>query len=424
MSLRRERSWFVIACLALIAGPVRAAFSANCAGTSTGLVPLTDLGVGSYQGVQGGLYAAGSNQRPAAHEAAGLAIANSIVPLDTLGHPSANGRVVIVSIGMSNCTQEFSTFIPKANADPSRSPDVRAIDCAQGGQTASIIRNPNAAFWNVVAQRLRAAGSSPLQPQIVWLKEANAQPNGNFQTTAGQLRDDLAEVVRVIHNQLPSVRLCYVTSRIYAGYASSTLNPEPYAYESGFAVKWLIDEQISGVDSLNFDPQQGAVGAPWLSWGPYLWADGLTPRSDGLTWACNEFVDSDGTHPSTIGRNVVADSLLSFFHHDATTIPWYLAGTTGVGAPRAGRAFTVTPNPSFGPFDVAFATASGEPWRLDLLDLSGRRIGTIDRGIGTGAPISRRWDSRLAGERAGIYWVRLTRGAETRALRVSLLEGR
>src|SRR5205814_5733577 len=100
-------------------------------------------------------------------------------------------------------------------------------------------------------------------------------------------------------------------SRIYAGYATgvSALNPEPYAYESGFAVKWLIEGQINGADSVNYDPARGPVQAPWLSWAPYLWADGLTPRNDGLTWVCSSF-QSDGTHPSATGRDIVADSLL------------------------------------------------------------------------------------------------------------------
>ena len=74
------------------------------------------------------------------------------------------------------------------------------------------------------------------------------------------------------------------------------MNPEPYAYESGFAVKWMVANQIAG-DSLNFDPGQGPVEAPWLSWGPYLWADGMEPRSDGLAWPC-EYFQSDGTHPN------------------------------------------------------------------------------------------------------------------------------
>jgi hypothetical protein len=81
----------------------------------------------------------------------------------------------------------------------------------------------------------------------------------------------------------------------------------------------------------------------------------------------------------------------------------------------------VTPNPAPGRFDVAFATAAGEPWQLEVLDLSGRRVAELGRGIGSGAAITRRWDSHGTQVRAGVYWVRLARGAETLVRRVAIL---
>src|SRR2546422_10093538 len=87
-----------IALLVVVASS-RPSGAINCSGTSTGRVPLPDLGQGTYQGFEGGLYAAGINDRPPAHRAAGLQVASQIVPLDTLGHAAAGGRVVLVSIG-------------------------------------------------------------------------------------------------------------------------------------------------------------------------------------------------------------------------------------------------------------------------------------------------------------------------------------
>jgi hypothetical protein len=388
------------------ASPARSAPSANCGNTSTGFTPLIDMGSSLYHGFPGGLYPGGSNLRPSAHEQAGLAIAGSIGPLDTLGNPDpARGRIVLASIGMSNATMEFQAFIPKVNADPARNPKLLAVDCAVGGQAANIIRNPNAAYWDSVAARLRRAGSSPAQAQAIWLKEANASPTGGFPASAETLQSNLGAVLRIVKQKLLNVRLAYISSRIYAGYASTSLNPEPYAYESGFAVKWLIQSQIVG-DSLNFDPTKGTVEAPWLSWGPYLWADGLTPRSDGLVWPCSDF-SSDGTHPSTEGRNLVADSLLSFFKRDETSAPWFTATVTGV-APTAtsrpdGGPLRVFPLPVSRAFTV-LPRASG-PVTLDLFASSGRLVRTF-RLERADAPTS----LEIGDLPSGIYYLR-ERGA-------------
>jgi len=426
-SRHRIPEWFVwVAFLGSFAGTLAAApaHAANCAGDSTGMIPITDLGAGLYHGFPGGLYAGGSNLRPAGHEAAGIAIANAIGPLDTLGQHDANGRVVLISIGMSNATQEFSEFVTRANADPFKDARVQVIDCAVGGQSADRINTPAAAYWDSVRARLRVRGSSAAQVQAVWIKEANAGPTGGFPASTVTLQNNLGAIVRIIHDKFPNVKLAYLTSRIYAGYATTALNPEPYAYESGFAVKWLIDSQIAGEDSLNWDPDTGPVEAPWLSWGPYLWADGLEPRGDGLTWACSEFA-ADGTHPGPPARMKVADSLLAFFRSDATTAPWYMdPGSVSVGEPRdGGIALRVAPNPAQGEVTITFVAPAGKPWRAELLDLAGRRVADLGHGIGAGVTHTLRRSSLPAdgARRAGLYWVRVTSGGQPASQRVVII---
>ncbi|MBI1798647.1 MAG: hypothetical protein HYR73_03050 [Candidatus Eisenbacteria bacterium] len=402
----------------------RPAISSNCAGTSTGMIPLTDLGTGLYHGVQGGLYPGGSNHRPFSHDSAGIQLAQSFAPLDTLGNSApTNGRIVLISIGMSNCTMEFSHFVPIAMADAQRNPRVKVIDCALGGQSADRILSLSAAYWDTVRTRLRGQGSSPMQPQAVWIKEADASPSGGFPAATDSLLRNLGTLVRNIKTVLPNVKLAYLTSRIYAGYASSTLNPEPYAYESGFAVKELVAAQIAGVDSLNFDPGQRAVHAPWLSWGPYLWADGLTSRSDGLTWACSEFVSSDGTHPANSARDKIADSLLVFFKADASTRPWFVAATLAAPSATATLDFTASPNPTQGAVDISFMPRAGERWWLDAVDVSGRRLARIAAGVASGAREHARW-SPPGAARPGVYWLVLGTGSGVRAQRLVVLDPR
>ena len=410
---------------ALTATPARA--GGNCSVTSVGLTPLNQLGTGTYKGFQGGLYPGGSNLRPPAHNAAGIAIASAIAPLDTFGVPDPAGAVVLISIGMSNTTMEFSHFVSKAMSYPARSPQLLVIDCAQGGQSADRIVNPAAPYWDFVNTRLRLAGSSPAQVQAVWLKEAIARPTGPFPVSMDTLMWDLGTIARLIEQKLPQVRLCYLSSRIYAGYATgvSQLNPEPYAYESGFAVKGIIMAQMGGADSLSY-----ALGrAPWLAWGPYLWADGLTPRADGLTWPCWDF-NNDGTHPADFGRELVADSLLRFFTTDETTVPWFLGqSTAGVPEPGSANGFelAIAPNPAREGVEIAFTAPAEATWRVEIIDAGGRRVAEVARGTGHGGPESRRWsgcDAGGAAVRPGMYWVRLTVGARQVARRFAVLDRR
>src|SRR5438552_19185953 len=92
----------VAAAIALHASTPKCAIASDCTRDSTGLVPLMDLGPGSYLGAQGGLYPLGWEQRPPAHTAAGTSLANAHTPPDTLGSPHPNGRTVPISMAESN----------------------------------------------------------------------------------------------------------------------------------------------------------------------------------------------------------------------------------------------------------------------------------------------------------------------------------
>lgn len=304
-----------------VLGP--SSFAQNCSNTSIGSTPINDLGAGTYMGFPGGLYPGGANSRPAMHETAGLAQAALVVPRDGNGNPDpVNGEIGVVSIGMSNTSQEFTAFIDLGNADPEKSPAVVLVNGAQGGQDIEKIVDPQAQFWTNVDSALSQRGLTVNQAQVFWFKEAKAGANGSFPQHAETLRDQFITVMGIIKDRYPHAYLVFASSRIYAGYATGPLNPEPYAYESGFAVKWMIEEQINGNPDMNFDPNNGPVEVPWVSWGPYTWADGLTPRSDGLIWECADFAP-DGTHPSAQGADKVASMLLDMFQNDSTAEPWY-----------------------------------------------------------------------------------------------------
>ena len=318
-------------------------------------IPLNDLGDGKYLGFTGGLYESGSNAMPADHRAAGLAAASQIRPLDVNGNPSPNGKIVLLSLGMSNTTQEFCaagnpspctpwSFSGQAMVDPAVNHTTLAvINGARGGQSAATWESPTDQNYDLVRTNdLQPAGLSEKQVQVGWIKQANPGPRVSLPAAnadAYTLETQLGNILRAMKTRYPNLRIVYFTSRIYAGYATSTLNPEPYAYESGFAVKWLVQAQVDQRRDGTIDARAGNLDddhAPWIAWGPYPWADGMNPRSDGLTWARNEF-ESDGTHPATAAEQKVGAMLLAFLKSEPTATPWFLASSGPHGKRHAVR---------------------------------------------------------------------------------------
>jgi hypothetical protein len=293
---------------------------------------LTDV-KGTYKDQTGGLYGEGKNAPPAQHLEAAHAAAKQIQPLNAAGKPDAKGKVGLISIGMSNTTQEFSNFVRLANADPAKNDSLVLVDGAQGARdskmwlfTGEKDNRGQPSPWTVLAERLRAAGVSPAQVQVLWLKQACAGPAslGEFPAHAWKLEEHLQFIVQHAKKTFPNLRIAYLSSRIYAGYASTPLNPEPFAFEGAFSVRWLIEKQIKGDAALNFDTIKGEVKAPVLLWGAYLWTNGTEGRSiDDLKWT-REDVANDGTHPSPAGQRKIGELLLKFFKAEPTAQSWFL----------------------------------------------------------------------------------------------------
>lgn len=299
---------------------------------SVGLKPLTEM-TDKYKGEDGGLYGDGTNDPPAAHLQAARRETARIEPLGADGRPAKDGTIALVSIGMSPpvragsaapaATQEFSVFSQLADRDPIKSPRLTIVDDDQGGQGMAQWVNPQGSAWLAADRRLQAAGVTPQQVQVVWVKLANIRPTGELTEHGRKLQRDTVIVLQNAKARFPNLRIAYLGSRIYGGWTTIPLNPEPYAYEGAFVVRWLIQDQIKGDPALNFDPGAGAVNAPLLLWGPYLWADGTTPRqADGLIYERNDLLE-DGTFPSDSGQRKVAGMLLAFFRTDPLARTWY-----------------------------------------------------------------------------------------------------
>lgn len=332
----------------------------DCSNSDLGpdVVPLTDLGPGAYLGFEGGLYPGGRNHRPKAHDDAGITLAKAIEPLLPDGTPDPGGRIGFLSVGMSNARIQFGLFRKLAVADPDVNPRLVLVNGAQPGWGAEEMVDPNASYWAQTDQYVADAGLTPLQIQVLWVLVENIEVTGPFPRKARTLGDQTAQILNIARGKFPNATIAFGSSRTYGGYTKLPYGTEPVAYENGFAMKWTIERQIEGDPQLNHDPAQGPVLAPWFAWGPYTWANGLRPRSDGLTFACDDF-RSDGLHPLGTGVLKLAQEHLHFFRSDAAARPWFLQSPTptsgfqaqvqpygeGFGGPNGGARLAVSTLP-------------------------------------------------------------------------------
>lgn len=312
---------------------------------TTGLIPLTELGTGSYRGFPGGLYSGGANAPPTAHRNAAVSRAKAIVPRNGAGVPTTNGNYVLLSIGMSNASLEFcaagnqctaGSFMGRAAADPTvNHTTLRIVNGATGGMSAPYWDSAaDPAYDAIRDQRLGPQGLTERQVAVVWLKSANVGPNTSLpagNADAYALEVTLGDTVRALRTRYPNLKLVFLSSRIYGGWMVAS-SWEPYAYEGGFAQKWLVSAQIAqkqggGTPDLRAGDLDYNTVSPWLGWGPYLWADGTNPRADGLTWVQTDF-QSDGLHPAPTAVAKVADLLLAFFQTQPMTKCWFLVAGT------------------------------------------------------------------------------------------------
>jgi len=175
---------------------------------SVGLKPLTDMTAEErYKGEDGGLYGAGRNEPPPAHLAAAGKQSGQIVPLDAEGQPSRAGAIGVISISMSNATQEYAVFKQLADKDPLKSPAVTIVDCAQGGQAMAEWVAPDARAWAEADRRLAQAKVSKKQVQVLWVKLANKSPQGDLADHGRKLQRETMAVLQNAKARFPNFRV-------------------------------------------------------------------------------------------------------------------------------------------------------------------------------------------------------------------------
>jgi len=246
---------------------------------------------------------------------------------------------VVVSIGLSVTFDTFVMFESDMQADPNVNSHLVFVPGAQPRAEASLFADPNNGVWTPIFQSfLPQAGLTANQVVAAWVDETDTTVTGTFPSDIAALQSELETISQNLHAKFPNLKLVYFGSRIYGGYSNNTTrppqDPEPFAYESGFAAKWAIQDQINGNANLNYNAANGPVMAPWMGWAAYTWANGLLARNDGTVWGCQD-LQFDGTHVSNpVGRQKEANMMIQFFKSDTTSVPWFVAPPAAVNAAK------------------------------------------------------------------------------------------
>lgn len=164
-------------------------------------------------------------------------------------------------------------------------------------------------------------------------------------------------------------------------------------------------------------PASVAPGTPFVrGYGPNTFAGWATALWDSALHSTDEthrVLIAFSTQPDQLGS---LDSLWTAFNSGAITLD------TPAPAPRAagGLRLSVAPNPTRRAAQVTWALPRAQRARVDVLDVSGRRVATLFEGDAPAGEMRMAWDGRDAGHEAapGLYWARLTTpdGVRTRTI--------
>lgn len=321
-----------ISALSLILFYFSASAQINCGNDTMLLVPLVDLQTDSYLGFQGGLYPGGSNTMPTAHADSGIAIAQTIMPINFDGEiDTTYGKVVMLGLGNSSAGKSFNKFVGAYYDEGYTDSCFRLINgCMEAYSLKDMIAlNANDVYWKDVNDFFQTAGLKKKQVGIVWLQSISFEDS--LLTPAAYvdtLKKTYTEVIKKLKSQFINLKQVYISGMHYGGYTDSNAIhfnalAEPAPYFNDFAIKAVIEAQIIGDTLLAYSGED--ADAVWVAWAPNYWADGRNLRDyDNLRWLCPGDFDSDedGYYLSGSGQQKAADKLFNFFTTEPTAAPW------------------------------------------------------------------------------------------------------
>lgn len=382
----------------------------NCEIDTTGLVSLVDMqDTVTYMGYEGGLYSGGSNQIPSKHKSQGKSIAKDVLPLDADGNVDfINGKIVFAGMGASTAGNTWNHFTDKAAEDPTLNPCLKLVNACLGAKGIDIMIDTadNKWYWTEnIIPKIEGQGVTKAQVQAIWIRTASKEDTiMEFPLYPNGLVDKFAALMPILLDTFPNLKFAYVSGFFYGGYADSAkefydIVVEPGSYWTNYAIKWLIERQISRTDTSLYY-KGSSRNAPWIGWGPHTWADGNRPNAyDGLYWNCEEDYaeDGGGYHLTNGGKSKDADLLMAWAKTSPTTARWFndhpsWSACDGAGRLSSGESLTreetnrintttLFPNPNTGVFSLQINGDFDTQITIEVFNAIGQAVWRTEEGV-------------------------------------------
>lgn len=376
--------------------PVMTVGQVQCENDSTGLIPLTDLGTGFYEGIQGGLYPGGLNLVTGKHKNNGIKLAKSLKPLDSLGNiNNTEGEILFLGFGASLASNIFNAYIDsiKTTEYVGMNNCLTVKGLCFGGKDLTLMADSTSNYWEAVRSKMESRGDTYEQVQVAWIMQhSETDTTDDFGLYFDSMMDKWQTFVTTLKDTFPNLKMLYISGLHYCGYMDPMHEnfegfQEPHTYWGNLVIKELIKRQMMNDPALRYS-EPGAQ-APWLAWAPYYWTDGSNPRTyDGLSWSCDQFRDDPtggGYHlvDTSTALGVEANMLWNFLKTDPVASIWYNEGALWAGCPddtvrrsiqEPGVALQVYPNPAHEQIIISIPQYFSVTGDIRILDHTGRCV--------------------------------------------------
>lgn len=240
-----------------------------------------------YEGMNSGLYPWGNSLITNEYSNIFNKTNKRIKALDSSGAVSKTGKIGVLAIGASTPKKIFSGIQTAIDNDVSFADSkVTLVNAALPSKDFDYILDPDTDYWDSVDDEVDNAGLTNLQISVIICIEDNLSISDTSFTRATTLKENYKSLLELLRVDYPNCRLFLAGAREYTGYTTVTQHQEPRGYLNGWGIRLLINDYVA-----NLVPQYPLVG--WLD---YYWADGATPRFDGLDYILSDYVGPDYLH--------------------------------------------------------------------------------------------------------------------------------